>query len=80
MIKLYAAVGFRNGKKEWRKFSCRDGPTSGAKCRLRLTSAMQEFVAGWGSLPTNRQRFDEITCQSFSLDDIVELIVRVKVT
>ena len=78
-IKLYAAVGFKNGKKEYRTFTCRGGPASGAECRSRLSSTLQKLVAGWGSLPTNRQRFDDITCHAFSLHDIVELLVQVKV-
>ena len=31
-IMLYAAAGFKNGKKDYRKFTFRGGPASGAEC------------------------------------------------
>ena len=79
MMQLYTAVGFKNGKKEWRKFLCRRGPTTGAEFRLQLTSIFPKLVAGWGLLLTNRQHFDEIMCHEFSLHDILEILVELKV-
>lgn len=80
MIQLFAAVGFKNGRKKRRKFLCWDEPTIGTECRLCLTTILQKLVAGWGLLPVNHERYDEFTCQMFSLHEIVEILVQVKVS
>lgn len=45
-----------------------------------LTTILQKLVAGWGSLPVNHECYDEFTCQMFSLHEIVEILVQVKVS
>lgn len=80
MIQLFAAVGFKNGRKKRRKFLCWGEPTIGTECWLCLTTILQKLVAGWGSLPVNHECYDKFTCQMFSLHEIVEILVQVKVS
>ena len=45
---------------------------------MGLASRLRRSKGGWGSLPENCERFDDVTCKWFSLHEVVELLIQIK--
>ena len=80
MIQLFVDVRYKNGRKKRKKFKCQDTPTSGAECRLPLTSVLRNLVPGWGLVAENCECYDKVMCHTFSLHEIVKILVQIKVS